>query len=77
LGAIILVPVSEFLSEQFGGSLPGLHLFIYGVIMTIVVFKTPAGISKYIIAFSKWSESKISSLFSRKKKQTLVGGDKG
>jgi len=62
-GAMILVPVSEYLSEQFGGSLPGLHLFIYGVIMTVVVFKSPEGVSKYIHAFSRWIEKKIGMLF--------------
>jgi len=60
---MILVPVSEYLSEQFGGSLPGLHLFIYGVIMTVVVFKSPEGVSKYIHAFSRWIEKKIGMLF--------------
>lgn len=48
-GAILLVPISELLSEKFGGSLPGLHLFIYGVIMILVVYYMPNGIHDYVI----------------------------
>lgn len=48
-GALLLVPVSEFLAERFGGSLPGLNLFIYGIIMILVVFFMPKGINDYII----------------------------
>ncbi len=43
LGAIVLIPISEYLSAQFG-SVGGLHLFIYGVIMILVVLFMPKGI---------------------------------
>jgi branched-chain amino acid transport system permease protein len=58
-GAILLVPVSEFLAERFGGSLPGLNLFIYGIIMILVVFFMPKGINDYIIKGFKWIGKKM------------------
>ena len=44
MGACLLVPITEFLSEEFGGTLPGLHLFIYGIVMILVVLYMPKGI---------------------------------
>ena len=58
-GALLLVPISEFLAEQFGGSIPGLNLFIYGIIMILVVFFMPKGINDYIIRGFKWLGRKI------------------
>jgi branched-chain amino acid transport system permease protein len=55
-GAIILVPLSEILSAAFGGNLPGLHLFIYGVIMMLVVFFMPQGIHDYVMKLFRWAE---------------------
>jgi branched-chain amino acid transport system permease protein len=55
-GAILLVPLSSFLSEYFGGTLPGLHLFIYGVVMMLVVFYMPNGIHDYVMRFFRWAE---------------------
>jgi len=74
-GAVLLVPVSEWLSEQFGGSLPGLHLFIYGVVMVIVIFKSPQGINGYIFKFSELVEKKVLALFS--KSNNRIGGGSG
>ncbi|NLC84045.1 MAG: branched-chain amino acid ABC transporter permease [Ruminococcaceae bacterium] len=58
-GALLLVPVSEFLAERFGGSIPGLNLFIYGIIMILVVFFMPKGINDYIIRAFKWLGGKM------------------
>lgn len=44
LGALVLVPLSELLNAHLGGSLAGLHLFVYGLIMVIVVLFMPNGI---------------------------------
>jgi branched-chain amino acid transport system permease protein len=43
LGAIVLIPISEYLAAHFG-SIGGLHLFIYGVVMILVVMFMPKGI---------------------------------
>lgn len=63
-GAVLLVPVSELLSEKFGGALPGLHLFIYGVIMILVIHFMQNGIHGYVIKLYE----KIKSLFTKNKK---------
>lgn len=55
-GAILLVPISELLSQLFGGALPGLHLFIYGIIMILVVFFMPNGIHDYVMKLFNWIE---------------------
>ena len=58
-GSLLLVPVTEFLSEHFGGELPGLNLFIYGVVTMLVVFYMPKGIHDYIVRFFSWLERLI------------------
>ncbi|RGY99939.1 branched-chain amino acid ABC transporter permease [Clostridium sp. AM58-1XD] len=59
IGAVILVPVTELLSKQFGGVLPGLHLFVYGIVMIFVVFFMPKGIYDIVTGFFKRLESRI------------------
>jgi branched-chain amino acid transport system permease protein len=44
VGALVLVPLGEFLRGHFGGSLPGLHYFIYGACVVAVVLALPQGI---------------------------------
>ncbi len=48
LGALILVPLQEVLRGWFGGSLQGLHLFIYGLLLVIGVLFLPNGIFAWI-----------------------------
>lgn len=45
LGALLLVPMGEVLRGQLGGTLPGLHLFLYGLIVVVVVLALPRGIA--------------------------------
>ena len=73
-GALLLVPVSEFLAERFGGSIPGLNLFIYGIIMILVVFFMPKGINDYIIKGFNRLGKKLSS--SSNERETLEQGVK-
>lgn len=44
IGALLLVPLGEILRGQLGGTLPGLHYFIYGLIVILVVLLLPRGI---------------------------------
>ncbi|GGC83190.1 branched-chain amino acid ABC transporter permease [Chelatococcus reniformis] len=44
VGALLLVPLGEFLRGHFGGSLPGLHYFIYGACVVAVVLALPQGV---------------------------------
>ncbi len=67
MGACLLVPITEFLSEEFGGALPGLHLFIYGVVMILVVLYMPKGIYQTVVKFFSKLENKI---FGNEKKKS-------
>jgi branched-chain amino acid transport system permease protein len=49
VGAVLLVPLGEFLSNNFGGNLPGLHLFIYGIVMMLVVLYLPKGVYRFFL----------------------------
>ncbi|MBB1091609.1 branched-chain amino acid ABC transporter permease [Rhodopseudomonas palustris] len=44
LGALLLVPLGEVLRGQLGGAVPGLHYFIYGVVVIVVILVTPRGL---------------------------------
>ncbi len=45
LGAFLLVPAGEILRGRLGGVLPGLHLFLYGLAVVVVVFAMPRGLA--------------------------------
>jgi branched-chain amino acid transport system permease protein len=60
IGAAVLVPLQEGLRAWLGSSLHGLHLFIYGVLLIIVVTFLPRGILDWIQA---WGRKAIPSLF--------------
>jgi branched-chain amino acid transport system permease protein len=44
LGALLLVPLGEILRGKLGGVLPGLHYFIYGLVVIAVILITPRGL---------------------------------
>ena len=44
LGALLLVPLGEVLRGKLGGVVPGLHYFIYGVVVIVVILATPSGL---------------------------------
>jgi branched-chain amino acid transport system permease protein len=44
LGALLLVPLGEILRGKLGSTLPGLHYFIYGVVVIGVILVTPRGL---------------------------------
>lgn len=58
-GAILLVPVTEYLSMHLSGTMPGLHLFVYGIVMMLVVFFMPKGIHDYVIRFFNWAQNAL------------------
>ncbi|MGB3867347.1 MAG: branched-chain amino acid ABC transporter permease [Xanthobacteraceae bacterium] len=43
-GALLLVPLGEILRGKLGGTLPGLHYFIYGVVVIAVILISPRGL---------------------------------
>lgn len=50
-GALLLVPLGEILRGKLGGTLPGLHYFIYGVVVIAVILMSPRGL---LPLFEKW-----------------------
>lgn len=55
LGAILLVPLGEILRGKLGGTLPGLHYFIYGVVVIGVILVTPRGLlSLFESLWARW-----------------------
>ena len=44
VAAAVLVPAGELLRGKLGGILPGLHYFLYGVLIVIVVLTSPEGL---------------------------------
>lgn len=43
-GAVLILPLSQFLRGIFGSSLNGLHLIIYGVVLIVVLLLIPEGL---------------------------------
>ncbi len=44
VGAAILIPIGEIIRGQLGAVLPGLHFFIYGVLIVVVILLMPQGV---------------------------------
>ena len=54
IGAFTLVPISEYLSAQLGGKLPGIQGVIYGVAIILVITLAPEGVlAKFTAAFRR------------------------
>ncbi len=44
IGAVLLVPLGEYLNSAFGSSLPGIQWFIYGLVLMAVMLIAPEGL---------------------------------
>lgn len=44
VGPLLLVPTGEWLRHTFGGSVPGIHLLIFGVLLVLVIRFAPDGL---------------------------------
>ncbi|MER1966742.1 branched-chain amino acid ABC transporter permease [Castellaniella sp. GW247-6E4] len=44
LGALLMVPLSEYLRAEFGGSFQGLYLIVYGFLLMVMVIFMPQGL---------------------------------
>lgn len=62
IGGIVLSLISEIIRFYLGGQLMGLHLFIYGIIVLLVIIYQPKGIiaifDRIIMRFSKLAHEK-------------------
>lgn len=50
LGAVLIVPLSEYLRAEFAGSLQGLYLLVYGALLIVMVIVLPQGLMSAIRA---------------------------
>ncbi len=48
-GAVLILPLSQFLRGIFGSSFNGLHLIIYGLILIVVLLLMPSGLGPVIL----------------------------
>ncbi|MBR9893349.1 branched-chain amino acid ABC transporter ATP-binding protein/permease [bacterium] len=56
LGAVLLVPITEFARGALGSEAIGLHGFVYGVVLMLVVLFLPNGIMGVVHRFTSGSE---------------------
>lgn len=59
LGAIVLVPLGEFVRGTFGQSLAGVHLIVYGAILMLTILYLPNGLAGLLeklrdLIYLKW-----------------------
>ena len=59
IGALILYLVSELLRSSIGSSLPGSSLAIYGLILMLVIYFMPQGVTSYLTKFFKLLGGKL------------------
>ncbi len=45
IGAFLLIPLTELLRMSLGAQLPGLHLFLYGILLVVCIIYLPKGIA--------------------------------
>ena len=45
IGAFLLIPLTEILRMSLGAQLPGLHLFLYGILLVVCIIFLPKGIA--------------------------------
>lgn len=73
LGALLMVPLSEYLRAEFGGALQGLYLMVYGLLLMIMVIFMPLGIVS-MLRNPRQATARIRSILTGKKMR--AGGRK-
>jgi branched-chain amino acid transport system ATP-binding protein/branched-chain amino acid transport system permease protein len=58
IGAIVLSPTSEIIRGQFGGTYAGLHLFLYGLVLMLVILFLPKGLHAPLTALVRKLEGR-------------------
>ena len=59
LGAVLLVPITEFARGALGGEAIGLHGFVYGVVLVLVAIFMPDGIMGLVGRFFKQAKAAV------------------
>lgn len=68
LGALLMVPLSEYLRAEFGGAYQGLYLMVYGFLLMIMVIFMPLGVVS-AIRDPKGAWRRIFTIFGGRKKR--------
>jgi len=58
IGSVLLSPTSEIIRGQFGGTYAGLHLFLYGLVMMLVILFLPKGLHDPLLALVRRLEGR-------------------
>jgi len=59
IGAFIITPICQILRAELGGTLFGLHIIIYGVILMVFILYLPRGLNAPVMRGLKWLEAKL------------------
>ncbi len=59
IGSVLLSPTSEIIRGQFGGTYAGLHLFLYGLVLMLVITFLPKGLHDPLVAFFRRVERRV------------------
>jgi branched-chain amino acid transport system permease protein len=59
IGALMLTPIGQVMRAQLGGTLSGLHLLIYGIILMLFIHFLPRGLNSPIMRGLRWAEAKV------------------
>lgn len=54
LGALVLRPIGEFTRIYLSGTLPGLHLVIFGLVLILVMIYQPRGLQEPLSRLYRW-----------------------
>jgi branched-chain amino acid transport system permease protein len=54
LGALVLRPINEFTRIYLSGTLPGLHLVIFGLVLILVMIYQPRGLQEPLSRLYRW-----------------------
>ncbi|MDR2391639.1 MAG: branched-chain amino acid ABC transporter permease [Planctomycetota bacterium] len=55
VGAILIIPLSEFLRAHFAGVVSGINIIVYAVILILVIFLKPSGLLGWL---REWSDKR-------------------
>ena len=58
IGGFIIIPIDEVLRTQFGSSVPGLHLIIYGIVLMLIILFVPKGVNDWVMRGLRWIDTK-------------------
>jgi len=59
IGALVIVPIGQLVRAQWGGTVPGLHLIIYGIILMLFILFLPRGLNEPVSRGIRWLEAKL------------------